>query len=389
MIYRLVMTSLVFIFIVSLLTFCVSVVVILASPDILDALASVNQAIDGQLSPGIVIARGATATQLAQIATATSYPQHLTAQSAHVTVTAEMQTREAESESLSTLRVQLTSVHHSVTPTPPGFSSRAPVLAGKIAFERDGRIYLKDFETNQESFLINGEMPQWLWFEYKLYVVYLTPKSNLQAIRADGLEDIIELGETNSFTGTVSGAALMIRSPQGFTKLWETDNGLTTQDYYYEGVVNYGLDTNGARLALYNPVKGKNSGFQILNLDNLSFESLFPSVNSIVVNSMQDMHWSPDGRLIAFSSNIDGDLDIYTVDIESQDVMRLTDNTDIQDFSPSWSPDGKMIAFVSTRSGNYDIYVINADGTYPVQITTDKSNEYAPTWQPWPLPISR
>jgi len=36
---------------------------------------------------------------------------------------------------------------------------------------------------------------------------------------------------------------------------------------------------------------------------------------------------------------------------------------------PSWSPDGSKIAFVSNRDGNMDIYTMNADGSSVRQLT--------------------
>ena len=42
-------------------------------------------------------------------------------------------------------------------------------------------------------------------------------------------------------------------------------------------------------------------------------------------------------------------------------VVRLTDHS-ARDGEPAWSPDGQRIAFSSDRDGNYDIYVMNADG---------------------------
>ena len=52
----------------------------------------------------------------------------------------------------------------------------------------------------------------------------------------------------------------------------------------------------------------------------------------------------------------DGNSDIYTMDLDSRVVERITDHSSI-DTSPSFS-DGKFIAFNSDRSGLQQIYVM-------------------------------
>ena len=44
----------------------------------------------------------------------------------------------------------------------------------------------------------------------------------------------------------------------------------------------------------------------------------------------------------------DGNSDIYTMDLETRVVERITDHSSI-DTSPSFSPDGKFVAFNSDR----------------------------------------
>ena len=74
---------------------------------------------------------------------------------------------------------------------------------------------------------------------------------------------------------------------------------------------------------------------------------------------------SPDGRVIAFSSERAGtEPDIYLLDIETGSTTRLTDDPE-SDTSPDWSPDGSQILFRSRRDGNSEVYVMNADGVRP------------------------
>lgn len=82
-----------------------------------------------------------------------------------------------------------------------------------------------------------------------------------------------------------------------------------------------------------------------------------------------DPVWSPDGTKAAFASNEGGTWSIYLIDLETNEVKRLTDDQ-ANDASPSWSPDGERILFSSDRSGQWEIYVMRADGSEVRQLTT-------------------
>ena len=56
--------------------------------------------------------------------------------------------------------------------------------------------------------------------------------------------------------------------------------------------------------------------------------------------------WSPDGRQIAFESNLDGDMEIYVMNADGSGVRQITHNT-LWDEGPAWSPDGTKFAFSS------------------------------------------
>jgi len=59
--------------------------------------------------------------------------------------------------------------------------------------------------------------------------------------------------------------------------------------------------------------------------------------------------WSPDGSLLAFASNRNGNFEIYVRRVEGGQEVNVT-NDPAQDFQPAFSPDGNWLAFVSTRS---------------------------------------
>jgi TolB protein len=66
---------------------------------------------------------------------------------------------------------------------------------------------------------------------------------------------------------------------------------------------------------------------------------------------------------------------------DGSDQARLTDNL-LGNYFPSWSPDGKRIAFTSERDGNSEIYIMNADGSGQIRLTNNKASDGMPTWSP-------
>ncbi|OPZ43197.1 MAG: translocation protein TolB [Euryarchaeota archaeon ADurb.BinA087] len=86
-----------------------------------------------------------------------------------------------------------------------------------------------------------------------------------------------------------------------------------------------------------------------------------------------------DGSKIAFSSNRDGNHELYTMDPDGTRLLRLTNNSG-DDESPDWSPDGSRIAFISFREGNVDIYTMDPDGKNQVRLTTDTHPDSNPAW---------
>lgn len=111
-----------------------------------------------------------------------------------------------------------------------------------------------------------------------------------------------------------------------------------------------------------------------------------------------DPGWSPDGDRIAFVSWYDGDQNIYLMNTDGSNVTQLTSDPfryfyifpDADDKHPAWSPDGERIAFVSGRDARSDIYVMDTNGRNVVRLTGKDKNlkpdtlygYYQPAWSP-------
>ena len=60
--------------------------------------------------------------------------------------------------------------------------------------------------------------------------------------------------------------------------------------------------------------------------------------------------------------------------------IRAITSAEGNDRCPQWSPDGKRIAFSSERDGNPEIYVMNADGSDPRRLTDTPAAEEVADW---------
>ena len=71
-------------------------------------------------------------------------------------------------------------------------------------------------------------------------------------------------------------------------------------------------------------------------------------------------------------------------DRDTNPPINLT-NDAADDSGPAWSPDGEMIAFTSDRTGDDEIWRMGADGTDPTNLTRSRnSQDIQPDWQPLP-----
>ena len=92
---------------------------------------------------------------------------------------------------------------------------------------------------------------------------------------------------------------------------------------------------------------------------------------------------SPDGRTVAMPRTVDGNTDIWLLDVARATLRPLTRDPG-GDGGPVWSPDGTRIAFHSDRrAGNLDLYEKEVNGSKPetilLQTQEDKNvNDWSP-----------
>ena len=92
--------------------------------------------------------------------------------------------------------------------------------------------------------------------------------------------------------------------------------------------------------------------------------------------------FAPDGGSIAVAREVTpGNTDIVLMN-PAGDVLRKLAASDGIDVSPSWSPDGRSFAFCSSRAGSPQIYVGGLDGGTPRRLTFSGSYNTSPAWSP-------
>lgn len=91
-----------------------------------------------------------------------------------------------------------------------------------------------------------------------------------------------------------------------------------------------------------------------------------------------DPVWMPDGRRVLITVRTDRSSHIRCIDVSNRRVLWVSAGQ--ADQLPRPSPDGRFIAFVTNVAGNADIALMRADGTGATRVTTHPSHEHSPRW---------
>ena len=156
---------------------------------------------------------------------------------------------------------------------------------------------------------------------------------------------------------------LATMNPDGSNKVRITNNK------HYDGTPT--LSPDGQRIAFR-----RNNDIYTMNIDGTNLIRL-TSLNTV---SSRVPAWSPDGTRIAFVSDRDGNDEIFMMNADGSGQMQLTFTSGRYNLNPSWSPDSTLLAFYSNRDGNDEIYTMNPDGTNLLRVTNNARSDILPSW---------
>jgi Tol biopolymer transport system component len=107
---------------------------------------------------------------------------------------------------------------------------------------------------------------------------------------------------------------------------------------------------DGTRIAFYSYRFGDKAVVMVMNADGTDVQPISDP------NGDASLHvFSPDDTLIAYQSDLDGDLDIYVHQFSSGQTRLVTDN-DIPDYAPTWWCESNILIFTSDITGDSNIF---------------------------------
>lgn len=85
------------------------------------------------------------------------------------------------------------------------------------------------------------------------------------------------------------------------------------------------------------------------------------------------------GKWIAFNSSVSGNHDIYLVDTNGENLIRLTSNP-AHEYYPSWSPDGTELVFQTLDGPDMELAIVNVKTKSTRNLTENDCGDWGPSW---------
>ena len=255
----------------------------------------------------------------------------------------------------------LVSGQGSVCPTPPPVAAGRGLIAYTVTekFREVYKIYLMNADGSNQRLFANLASEPSFSPDGRQIIFYAWP-GGLDAMNLDGSGRRHVVGDTE--------AAFPDWSPDGQWISFHSVRGRSSRFYVYVARSADGKDERqladgeqatwgpDSRQLVYKGCLGSKCGLMFINLDGSGKRQLTDSAND------GNPDWSADNNRIVFTSERDGNHEIYVITPGGSGLTRLT-NHPAPDAMPVWLPGGQQIAFRSASDGNWGIYVMNDDGS--------------------------
>lgn len=134
---------------------------------------------------------------------------------------------------------------------------------------------------------------------------------------------------------------------------------------------------DGTRIAFHRTLAGNVEEIFVVNVQTGAEQQL-----TFLGGQSQFPVWSPDGSTVIFQSIANGFWQIIGVDIESNEVIPITD-ADFGSFYGGWSTNGDWVIYhAKTGTVNRDLFMVRSDGSERIRLTETEDEERMIQWRP-------
>ena len=243
------------------------------------------------------------------------------------------------------------------------------IVVGTVAVEgSDVEVEYRLFYTRSKR-QREGEIARLPLEQLRGLAHYVSDRVHLKVAGVDGHFDsqILFIAEDGSATSRVKRLALMDQDGHNIRYLSDGGSIVLTPRFSPDGREITYTEINGGRVRVI--LRHLMTGQQEV-LETAEGTSTFSP------------RFSPDGRGIVYSLALNGNTDIYYMDLQTRARERLTMDASAET-SPSISPDGRKIAFESDRTSGQQIYVLDRPSGQIRRISIQDRARYAtPVWSP-------
>ena len=182
-------------------------------------------------------------------------------------------------------------------------------------------------------------------------------------------------GKIVYYSNQAGSAELWIMDPDGSHKFRIWNQGLAAAEYQRLQKAEMRSPDGLNWLYVTTPRNSQNAQIYIGYPDGTSFQVTEWGGQNY------DPVWSPKGHWLAFVATDTGNDEIFLIGADGEHPKRLTWNDWEWDKHPSWDPEGGRLVFWSNRvTGYQQIWLMNEDGSYPVNLSNSKYEEWDPIW---------
>ena len=165
---------------------------------------------------------------------------------------------------------------------------------------------------------------------------------------------------TYALTGDQETQGIYIKDPDGVNILRLTGD----VDYYPR------WSPNGEKIAYLSEHDDGSISIFVIDQDGSG-----PTEIVKISENVPTHNWSSNSERLVFVN----DLEIFTIGADGEDMVQLTVNNSTE-VSPRWSRDGSQILFSSDTNGDFDLFVMDADGSDQRRISRTLDQETLADW---------